>query len=334
MMDVVIHSASRTSAETRLIPTGRPTDTPIVVLERRDDIEYSIDHWGDSFVMHTNDDAVDFRLLIIAEDAVGPMRPCGPNWSPTCRGRRILGVDAFAGHLLIHEWVDAQPRLRLVFRDRSERVIELGTEPHDVEPSANPQWTPTVCVSRNAVAHDADHVVRGGRHQRRSHAAAPHPDTERRHRAVPSAAPVGHGGRRHEGPVRHRPPRRHAARRHRAWRPVRLRRVRGIDATVVLGRPAVAARSRIRLGARAHHAVAANSDASGTSTASWRRRRTRSSTRSPAPNTSSRPGIVAPATVHPWRVRRRPARRRLHPSPPELFASAVAEVPSSTSCRR
>jgi len=66
---IVIHSASRTSADARLIATDRPTDDPTVVLARREDVEYGIDHWGDSFVMHTNDDAVDFRLLVADGDA-------------------------------------------------------------------------------------------------------------------------------------------------------------------------------------------------------------------------------------------------------------------------
>ncbi len=60
---------------------------------------------------------------------------------PHQQGRRILGVDAFESHLVVHEWLDAQPRLRIVFRDRRERIVDLGPEPHDVEPSANPQWT-------------------------------------------------------------------------------------------------------------------------------------------------------------------------------------------------
>jgi oligopeptidase B len=110
-------------------------------MERRDDVEYNIDHWGDSFVMHTNDEAVDFRLLIADVDA-DTADPTA--WSELVAhqpGRRIIGADAFEGHLVIHEWVDAQPRLRVLFRDGSERVIDLGSEPHDVEPTANPQWT-------------------------------------------------------------------------------------------------------------------------------------------------------------------------------------------------
>jgi oligopeptidase B len=141
---IVVHSASRTSAEALLVSTDRPTDEAAVVQPRRDDVEYGIDHWGDSFVMHTNDDAMDFRLLIAAEDADLVEPTSWRELVPHEPGRRILGVDAFAGHLVIHEWSDAQPQLRILFRDGSERVLDLGAEPHDVEPASNPEWNSDV----------------------------------------------------------------------------------------------------------------------------------------------------------------------------------------------
>jgi oligopeptidase B len=137
---ITIHSASRTSADVRLIAADRPLDEPVVVLERRPDVEYSIDDWGDSLVMHTNDGAVDFRVLIADADADWTDAAGWTELVAHQPGRRIVGIDAFAGHLLLHEWSDAQPRLRLLFRDRTERVIQLGDEPHDVEPAANPRW--------------------------------------------------------------------------------------------------------------------------------------------------------------------------------------------------
>ena len=137
---IVIHSASRTSSEIRLLSTDRPTDDAMVVLERQPDVEYSLDHWGDQFVMHTNDDAVDFRLLTAPVGADLSQRASWSELVAHLPGRRILGAEAFATHLMIHEWADAQPRLRILFRDRTERVIDLGAEPHDVEPAANPQW--------------------------------------------------------------------------------------------------------------------------------------------------------------------------------------------------
>ena len=138
---IVIHSASRTSADARLIRTDRPTDDPAVVMPRRDGVEYGIEHWGDSFVMHTNDEAVDFRLLVADDDAHTDDPAAWTELVAHQPGRRILGADAFEHHLVIHEWADAQPQLRILFRDRSERVIDVGHEPHDIEPTANPQWS-------------------------------------------------------------------------------------------------------------------------------------------------------------------------------------------------
>ncbi len=151
---VVVHSSSKTSSEVRLMSTDDPTAEPTVVFPRRDDIEYSVDHWGDVLVMHTNHDAVDFRLLTAPTegawtdpDAWGELVAHEP-------GRRISGAEPFARHLVIHEWADAQPRLRILFRDiddpadtgaharvPSERIVDLGAEPHDVDLSSNPEWS-------------------------------------------------------------------------------------------------------------------------------------------------------------------------------------------------
>ncbi len=141
---IVIHTASRTSAETLLIPASSPTADPAVVLPRRDGVEYGIDHWGDRFVMHTNDDAVDFRVLVAGGDVRASTVDSWSELIPHEPRRRILGIDAFATHLVVHEWSDAQPRLRLVFRDGDERVVDLGPDPHDIEPASNPEWTTDV----------------------------------------------------------------------------------------------------------------------------------------------------------------------------------------------
>jgi oligopeptidase B len=150
---VVVQSSSKTSSEVRLLSTDDPTAEPSVVFVRRDDVEYSVDHWGDVLVMHTNDDAVDFRLLTAptTSDWTDPR-----SWIELVAhepGRRISGAEPFADHLVIHEWADAQPRLRILFRDpdatpadrpgrtADERIVDLGNEPHDVDLSSNPEWS-------------------------------------------------------------------------------------------------------------------------------------------------------------------------------------------------
>lgn len=144
---IVIHSGSQTSSEVRLIPSGDPNANPTVVAPRREDVEYQVDDWGDRLVMLTNaghsddDPAEDFRVRQCAstDEWTDPA-----NWTeldPHVAGRRIIGIEAFESHLLVYEWADAQPRLRLIFRDLTERSIDLGRAPHDVVPGANPEWS-------------------------------------------------------------------------------------------------------------------------------------------------------------------------------------------------
>jgi oligopeptidase B len=141
---IVIHSGSKTSAEVRLIPSALPTVDPVVVAPRRADVDYQIDDWGDRLLMVTNaDDADDFCVLSAPTDADWTLPS---SWSELVAhepGRRIIGVEPFASLLVVSEWHEAQPRLRIMFRDGSERVIDLGDEPHDVNLGANPEWTST-----------------------------------------------------------------------------------------------------------------------------------------------------------------------------------------------
>lgn len=142
---IVIHIGSKTSSEVQLISSSNPLANPTVVFERSDGIEYQIDDWGDLLVMVTNaDGADDFRVLTTASTSNSLEWASADEWDELVAhepGRRIIGVEPFESHLVIYEWSQAQPRLRLIFRDGTERIIDLGNEPHDVNLGANPEWT-------------------------------------------------------------------------------------------------------------------------------------------------------------------------------------------------
>ena len=136
---ILIECASKQSSEVRILPAGQPHSAPIVVAPRRDEVEYTLDHWGDRWVVLTNLDATDFRLM------TAPLAQPG-TWTELVAHvpwRRITSVEAFAGHLVVHEWADAQPRARVLFRDGSERTVQGLPEPHDLELEANPEWGAT-----------------------------------------------------------------------------------------------------------------------------------------------------------------------------------------------
>ena len=248
---IVIHSASKTSSEVRLLASSDPTADPRVVHPRTDGVEYQVDDWGDRLVMVTNSDgADDFRVL--QADAAAEWTEPG-SWTEFVgheAGRRIIGVEPFESHLIVYEWRDAQPRLRLLFRDGTERVVDLGDEPHDVNLSANPEWTSrtvrfaTQSMTVPTTSYDED-VVTGHRTLLRR-IPTPNVDLDdyvasRMWATSPDGTSVPVDVVRHVDTP---------GRRNRPRLPVRIRLVRGVVATVVLRRPTVAARPRLRLGTR------------------------------------------------------------------------------------
>jgi oligopeptidase B len=137
---IVIHSGSKQTSEEWLLRTDDVLEDPLLVTARRDEVEYHIDHWGDRFVVLTNRDAVDFRIMTAPLDAPG-------DWTELVAhepGRRITAVEPFAEHLAVHEWHEAQPRVRVLRRDGGEQIVDMGAEPHDVGIGQNAEWDTTV----------------------------------------------------------------------------------------------------------------------------------------------------------------------------------------------
>jgi oligopeptidase B len=134
---LVITSASKTSGESFVLRADDPEGVPALVRARTPDVEYAIDDWGDRFVVLTNLDAPDFRLMAAPHDDPGA-------WSDLVAhepGRRLTEAEPFADHLVLHEWEQAQPRVRVLRRDGTAEVLDFGEEPHDLTLGANPEWT-------------------------------------------------------------------------------------------------------------------------------------------------------------------------------------------------
>jgi oligopeptidase B len=136
---IVVEAASKTTSEAWVLPADRPDSPLIPVRGRTEGLEYGVDHWGDRFVVLTNLDAEDFRVMTAPEatpDAWTELLPHVP-------GQRITAVEPFATHLAVHEWADAQQRIRILHRDAGVTVIDAGDEPHEIELDSNPEWHST-----------------------------------------------------------------------------------------------------------------------------------------------------------------------------------------------
>ncbi|HEV2361085.1 MAG TPA: hypothetical protein VGS21_05240, partial [Acidimicrobiales bacterium] len=124
---VVVSLDSKVTSEAWVVPSEDPEADPQVVMPRRQGVEYGVDHHsggghsegghsGDShrgtFVVLTNDEAENFRLLARAVDA-----PPDAPWNEVIAHRpdvRLLDVDLFRSHLACSERVEGCARIRVV----------------------------------------------------------------------------------------------------------------------------------------------------------------------------------------------------------------------------
>ena len=115
---IVLSVESMITSEVRVIDASNAEGAFRVVEPRRQGIEYSVDHHGGRFLIVTNDEAPNFRLM---EAPVGS--PGREHWRELVPNRddvRLLGVDAFAGHLAVYERAEALRRVRVVDPETAE----------------------------------------------------------------------------------------------------------------------------------------------------------------------------------------------------------------------
>jgi oligopeptidase B len=109
---IVIDLRSAVTSETRLLRADDPEGTFTVLQDRRQGIEYGLDHHGDRFFIMSNEDAPNFRLV---EAPVSDPSPA--NWReliPHSADVKLEGIAAFAGHLVVLERAEAVRRLRVI----------------------------------------------------------------------------------------------------------------------------------------------------------------------------------------------------------------------------
>ena len=60
---IFVHSYATTTTEVSFIDADSPLSPLICVAKRQRDIEYNVEHWGDKFLILTNENAINFKLM-------------------------------------------------------------------------------------------------------------------------------------------------------------------------------------------------------------------------------------------------------------------------------
>ncbi|HET6835763.1 MAG TPA: S9 family peptidase [Acidimicrobiales bacterium] len=120
---IVLGLSSMVTTEARVLPADDPAGEFSVVEPRHEGVEYYVEHQGDRFLIVTNDQALDFR--VVEAPVASPGRGHWQDLVPHQPGTRILAAEAFAGHVVVHLRRDALRGLRVI------RTTDGTT--HDVE---------------------------------------------------------------------------------------------------------------------------------------------------------------------------------------------------------
>ncbi len=140
---LVLQSQSQVGSEVRVLKADDPCGVPVVVEPRRPNIEYQIEHWGEQFYVLTNDDALNFRLM------VAPIQTPGrAYWREViAHDDNVLleDFDAFASFAVLSRRRQGLPELCLFSFETSEAIpIEMPDPTYSVGLGANPEFGTTV----------------------------------------------------------------------------------------------------------------------------------------------------------------------------------------------
>ncbi len=134
---IVIDAQSKITSEVRIIPADAPTGEPVLIAERRQGVEYQVEHHGHRFLILHNRDAEDFALAYTSVDAPG-------EWVELVAhqpGTRLESVDAFARHIVISLRKDGLTGLRVMCDGSTDAYDMDFPEPlYSVGLSGNPEY--------------------------------------------------------------------------------------------------------------------------------------------------------------------------------------------------
>jgi oligopeptidase B len=136
---VLLSSSSHTASEVRYLATSRPNSRWRLVLKRRANIEYDVDHHGDRFYLRINDTGRNFRLV---SAPIVDLKP--ENWQEIVPHRTdvmLEDIDLFQHYRVLHE--RDRGLAQLVITDLESGVthrIAFAEPAYSLSGEANPEW--------------------------------------------------------------------------------------------------------------------------------------------------------------------------------------------------
>lgn len=135
---IVIGCFQSISTEFRVIPADQPDAEFKIFQPRERDLEYNIDHFGDSWYVITNMDAQNFRLMRTDLDKTSK-----ENWEEVIAHRSdvlLEGMDIFEDYLVLSERKNGINQIRVMPWKGEEHYIDFKEDAYMAYTSTNPDF--------------------------------------------------------------------------------------------------------------------------------------------------------------------------------------------------
>ena len=139
---LLIYSSATLSSEFRILEADKPDGSFRIFQPRMKEVLYSVDHWGDKFLVNTNWNAKNFKLMEAPLD-----KTASENWKDVIPHRTdvlLEGVSVFKDHWVITERKEGLLQLRI--RDvasGNEHYLDFGEPAYAAYVGANPDFNST-----------------------------------------------------------------------------------------------------------------------------------------------------------------------------------------------
>ncbi len=135
---ISIYLGSTLTSEVLLLPAATPTGKFTPFLPRERGHEYGVEHIGNKFLIKTNWEAQNFRLMEVEEGKTIDKK----NWKEVIPHRTDVYLDdfeVFTEHLAVAERKEGLLQIRIIKADQSEHFLDFGEPAYDAYISTNPE---------------------------------------------------------------------------------------------------------------------------------------------------------------------------------------------------
>lgn len=138
---MVFSLGSHATSEVRVLPANDLNGEPRSLLPRRDSVEITLAHQPGRFLLRTNADAVNFKLLALAEDDLDAEPTELVAHDPEVF---LADVDAFKDHLVLSFRKDGLPGLRVLPNEGEAHDVSAPEPTFDLSSARNPEFDSSV----------------------------------------------------------------------------------------------------------------------------------------------------------------------------------------------